>query len=173
MASTAARRLTRCSTSLCSEEEGQASIEAALLLPAMLAMVILLVQPICLLYTHTVMQQAAAEAVRLMATRPDSTQLDFSYRAYVLRRLAAVPDVPIFHVGSSQGWDIQLEGSSSSHRASAGIATSVALIPPANLLAAALGEVDAAGNLVLRVEVSAQTRPDWLEGGYGDWSQGW
>ena len=133
----------------------------------------MLVQPICLLYTHAVMEQAAAEAVRLMATRPDRTQLDFSYRAYVMRRLAAVPDVPLFHVGGAGGWDISLQGSSSSHRASARITTSVALIPPVGLIAAALGEVDGSGNLVLRVEVSAQTKPDWLEGGYGDWSQGY
>ena len=53
------------------EDTGQATVEAAFALPIALALVILLVQPGILLYDRIVMQQAAAETCRLLATTPE------------------------------------------------------------------------------------------------------
>ena len=66
---------------------GQASVEAALLVPVVLTLVALLVQPACVLYTRAVMASTAAELTRLAAT---SRGGEGDVRAYALRRLAAV-----------------------------------------------------------------------------------
>ena len=95
------------------EEAGQATVEAAFALPIALALVILLVQPGILLYDRIVMQQAAAETCRLLATTPEGDPSGVC-RAFALRRLGAVPEQDCFHV--HQGgctWEVELEGGES------------------------------------------------------------
>lgn len=136
--------------------------------------VALLAQPACLLYTRCVMQSAAAEACRLMATAPVWAGVaPQSQRDYVLRRLAAVPDVDVFHVGGASGWTIELEGATGGHGARARIATAARPLPLLGVVPALLGKTDGSGNVVLDVEVATTTRPAWLEGDYGDWSSVW
>ena len=48
-------------------EEGPASVEAAVLLPVLVLVVALLVQPACLLYTRAVMSGAAAQTSSTLA----------------------------------------------------------------------------------------------------------
>lgn len=156
------------------EESGQASVEAALLLPSLMVCMALLTQPVCILYTRCVMQAAAAEACRLMATEP--TQVNVAPQAqrdYVLRRLVAVPNADVFHVGGEAGWTVELEGSTGGHAARARIATSVRPLPLVGVLPALLGKSDGAGNVLLEVEVETVTRPEWLEGSYGSWASTW
>ena len=55
--------------SCCIEREGgQSTVEAAFLLPVFLLVLGLLLQPAIILYDRCVMQSAAAEACRLVAT---------------------------------------------------------------------------------------------------------
>lgn len=173
-----ARRFDRCVVpaidAVLREESGQASVEAALLLPSLMVCMALLTQPVCILYTRCVMQAAAAEACRLMATAP--TQVNVvpqTQRDYVLRRLAAVPNVDVFHVGGEAGWSIELEGGTGEHTARAHIATVVRPLPLIGVLPALLGKSDGAGNVLLEVEVETATRPAWLEGSYGSWASTW
>jgi hypothetical protein len=154
--------------------EGQASIEAAMLLPTMALLIALLVQPVCILYTRCVMQSAAAEGCRLMMTASQTDEsVSGGYTAYVLRRLRAVPNVSIFHEGGDGGWQIELQGSSSDHRASVHIVGTVKPLPLLGVIPSALGQVNEAGDVVLDVSVQQTTRPGWLEGGYDDWSSIW
>ena len=76
-------------------EEGQASVEVAVLIPVLFLVVALLVQPACLLYTRAVMSGAAAQGARLAASNPSSDEAV----AFVRRRLKAVPEVSVFHAG--------------------------------------------------------------------------
>ncbi len=134
----------------------------------------LLVQPACMLYTRTVMQAAAAEGCRMLAAPPTSAGVaEQSYRAYILRRLSAVPDVGIFHVGGEAGWEIALEGPGGGDTARVSIATSVRPLPLIGVLTALLGAGDGDGGVRLEVEVATTVRPSWVEGGYGDWSSIW
>lgn len=145
-----------------------------MLLPTLMLLLAMLVQPACLLYTRCVMQASASEACRLMATSSyRAAGSRAAYESYVLRRLAAVPDLPLFHLGGEQGWQIELEGSSSSGTASARIRSSARPLPLLGAAAALMGQGDGAGNVVLEVEVSEVTRPEWVEGGYGEWSSVW
>lgn len=155
-------------------DEGQASVEAALLLPALMVCLALLVQPACMLYTRAVMHFAAAEACRLIATPPFTAGVaDQAYRSYIERRLSAVPDVVVFHKGGARGWDIDYGFSAENGTARVSIGTSVQPLPLLGIFAALLGEGDGEGGVVMRVEVEERMRPAWVEGDYGAWSSIW
>ncbi len=159
---------------LVAEERGQATVEAALLLPVLLLCMTLLVQPACLLYTRCVMQQAAAEGCRVLTTAPDTAGVaDQTYRAFVLRRLGAVPDIDIFHVGGDAGWRISFSGPSDGYEVGVSIETSVKPLPLFGTVASLFLEGDGEGGVLLKVDVSATLRPSWLEGSYGVWSSIW
>lgn len=145
------------------------SVEAAVLLPVALTLVALLVQPVCVLYTHSVMASTAGELVRLAATsRADEGEL----RAFALRRLAAVPEVSLFHVGGRSAWDVRVEGPDEEGTVGVVLEGRVRPLPVLGVLAAALGEAEG-DEVVLRVETSATARADWIGGGYGDWIGIW
>ena len=94
------------------ERRAQATVEAAVLLPSFLILMLLALQPVCILYTRGVMESAAAETARLMITSEAESKA--SLKAFALRRLAAVPDVEIFHAGGPLSWDIELVGAAAS-----------------------------------------------------------
>ena len=54
------------------DERGQSTVEAAFLFPVVFVLVLLLVQPGILLYDRIVMEGAAADACRLLATKTDA-----------------------------------------------------------------------------------------------------
>lgn len=145
------------------------SVEAAVLLPVTLALVALLVQPVCVLYTRSVMASTAGELARLVTTsRGDESEL----RAFALRRLEAVPEVSIFHMGGADAWDVEIEGPGEEGVVTVALTGRVRPLPLLGVLASALGEVEG-GCVVLRVETSASMRADWIGGGYGDWIGIW
>ncbi len=156
-------------TSFSSETRGQSSVEAALFVPVFMLLLALLLQPVFLLYTRACMQQAAAEGVRLLATREGSgAATDDACVEYVRRRLAAVPDVPAFHTGD---WEVELTGDASGE-ASVKVVGRLRPLPLVGVLASAFGETDG-DCVVLTVEASGTARPSWLEGGYSDWVKVW
>ena len=75
------------------------------MLPTFLTLILLALQPVCLLYTRAVMESAAAETARLMTT---TTAEDDDLKEFARRRLAAVPNVSIFHAGGPLSWDVEL-----------------------------------------------------------------
>ncbi len=148
---------------------GQATVEAALLLPTVLILVALLVQPACVLYTKSVMASAASEATRLVATARGS---DDEVRAYVLRRLAAVPDLRIFYEGGADAWEIRTQGPDDAGRVTVEVEGRVSPLPLLGAIVSALGEADG-GGIIMSVEVARDVRADWIGGGYGDWIGIW
>lgn len=72
----------------------------------------LLMQPGILLYDRLVMNAAASEACRLLATKTDAAgDMAESCEAFVRRRLGAVPPVSCFHVHEGGcSWEVRLEG---------------------------------------------------------------
>lgn len=64
------------------------------MLPTFLTLILLALQPVCLLYTRAVMESAAAETARLMTTT--TVEDDDDLKEFTRRRLAAVPNVSIF-----------------------------------------------------------------------------
>lgn len=144
------------------EEAGQATVEAAFALPIALALVILLVQPGILLYDRIVMQQAAAETCRLLATTPEGDPSGVC-RAFALRRLGAVPEQDCFHV--HQGgctWEVELEGGESSDVVRVRIATKAKPLPLIGVGARLLGVVNDSEDFEVSVEASAPVQPAWV-----------
>ena len=145
------------------------SVEAAVLLPVALALVALLVQPACVLYTRSVMAATASELVRVAATSRGSGE---GLRAFALRRLAAVPDVSLFHEGGPASWEVEVTGPDEEGVVTAAISGRVRPLPVLGVLASALGRVEG-GALVVEVEVSGPARAAWVEGSYDAWIEMW
>lgn len=145
---------------------GQATVEAALVIPVVLMLVALLVQPACVLYTRSVMAATAGELARVLATARGS---EGDLRDYALRRLSAVPDVSVFHEG---GWDVETEGPGSDGRVSVSVEGRVRPLPLLGAIVAAFGRTEG-GCVVVRVETVADTRSDWIGGSYEEWIQMW
>ena len=144
------------------EDAGQATIEAAFALPVALALVVLLVQPGILLYDRIVMQQAAAETCRLLATTPEGDPSG-TCKAFALRRLGAVPEQDCFHV--HQGgctWEVELEGGEASDAVRVRITTKAKPLPLIGVGARLLGIVNDGDAFEVSVEASAPTQPAWV-----------
>lgn len=162
-------------TSRCSdparETAAQATVEAAFLLPVFLLLVLLALQPVCLLYTRTVMEGAAAATARLAMT---ATAEDEAIEAFAIRRLAAVPDIAIFHVGGPLNWNIDCtRGAEGEGGGAVGITGYVRPLPVIGAFAHAFGSANAQGDIELAVSVSYRARPGWLEGDYATWISEW
>lgn len=153
-----------------SSESGQATIEAAVLLPVLFVVLGLIIQPALLLYTQCVMNAAASEGCRLVAT---NTNDDASVRAFVERRLSAIPAIPAFHSGST--WELEWS-SASSGEATVRIVNHAEPLPLLGITAGLAGALDEDGTLRQEAHASSTTIPSWVEQqGYtpSDWINGW
>ena len=168
------------------ETAAQATVEAAVLLPSFLIVVLLALQPVCLLYTRAAMESAAAETARLMITGEgltqagtgdadeDGTAQGEAYRAFALRRLAAVPNLSIFHAGGPLSWDIEMTAAASSGgEVRVAITGAVTPLPVLGAFVGLWGPRNAQGDVELTVEVAYAGRPAWLEGSYETWTAVW
>ena len=152
------------------EDRAQSTVEAAFLLPTFLTLILLALQPVCLLYTRAVMESAAAETARLMTT---TTAEDDDLKEFTRRRLAAVPNVSIFHAGGPLSWDIELGRAGAGGVSSVSVSGEVKPLPVIGAFAQAMGGTAEGGYVELKVDVSYQSRPEWLEGDYDSWIATW
>ena len=161
-----ARRTWRARRSFAGRERGQATVEAAVLILVLFTALLLLLQPGILLYDRMVMQGAAAEGCRLLATKTAAQgDMDGSCEAFVRHRLGAVPPHDCFHVHRGGcSWDLVLAGDEGSQTVSVTVGTDVCPLPLLDAGAALLGMTDAAGNLHLETTVSLPAQPAWVDG---------
>lgn len=156
---------------------GQASVEAAFLLPLFCLLVLMLCQPAILLYDRMVMESAAAEGCRLLATRTDTGAGDHAqekYEGYVRRRLGAIPPVECFHLHEgSCSYAIALSGDENASEVSVSIENRVRLLPVIGLGARMLGLCDEGRVYTQHVELRAPARPGWTTGAPGEWRDRW
>ena len=146
--------------------DGQATVEAAFLLPTVLLTMGLLLEPACLLYTLMAMRHAAAETARLLVTASSETDV----RSFCLRRLEAVPEIGLFHTGGSEDWVVDL-----SNEAGVVSVTIRGHARPLPVLGLVVGSVlgrDERG-VILKAEHRARLRPGWLGGDERAWSEIW
>lgn len=146
-------------------ERGQSTVEAAVALPVVFLLVLLLVQPGIVLYDRMVMASAAAEGCRLLATGDGDAA---TCEDYVRRRLGAVPQADIFHVHSTGcTWEVLCEGGGASDTSRVTVRTEVRPLPLLDGGAALLGLVNERGNVTVEVSVSVPTRAEWAQGSLG------
>ncbi len=145
---------------IASSESGQSTIEAAFALPVLMVLVLLLLQPGIILYDRIVMEGAAAEGCRLLATTQDVGRVE---EDYLRRRLSAVPQADIFHVHSTGcTWDIALDGDERCQEVGVRIATQVKPLPLIDAGVRLFGLAGSHGNLTVEVERRMQTKDAWV-----------
>lgn len=115
------------------------------------------------------MAATAYELVRLAGTSRSS---DDEMRGYALRRLSAVPDVPLFHDGGDGAWEVSVDGPSAEGRVSVRVCGLVRPLPLLGAIVAAFGELEG-GDVRVVVEATGAVRPGWVGGSYGDWVGMW
>ena len=147
---------------------GQSSVEAAVVLPVLMLLFALLMQPVCALYTITVMRHAAAQTARLAATTYDSDVC----RSFAIRRLRAIPESSLFHVGGDADWQVNVMRSSDHRACDVEISGHMRPLPLFGVATRLLGVSDAHG-LRLKARTRVRMRPEWLGGEYGEWMAAW
>ena len=150
------------------------TVEAAFLVPVILLVLAIMLQPAILLFDRAVMESAAGQAIRMLSTRPSGAP-DSGYEKVVEDQLSAIPDIDIFHVVGS-GWDIELEGDEMSENVKVKIETDVLPLPLVGMAASMVWDSDNDGYLEVVVERAADTQPGWVwkqGGGPSDWIGQW
>lgn len=144
-------------------ERGQATVEAAFALPVLFLLALLLLQPGIILYDRMVMEAAAAEGCRLLATRSDAMgDAEGLCEEYVLRRLGSIPPAECFHVHRGGcTWQVDMTGDERSDRVSVAVSTKVRLLPLLDGGLSLLGLADDGGCVGVSVERSMPTQPAW------------
>lgn len=147
-----------------SRMRGQSTVEAAFMLPMLFALMLLLLQPGILLYDRMVMQAAATEGCRLLATASSESGVDAERcQAYVRHRLGSIPPVDIFHVHSAGcSWAIDLQGDETADQVAVSISTQVKPLPLIGVAAALLGMGNGQGNFEVSVHATQPTQPAWV-----------
>ena len=173
----AMRRIGALAVHAAASRSGQSTVEAALVVPILFGLILLLVQPGILLYDRIVMHAAAAEGCRLLATS-SATEAEGLCEDYVRRRLGAIPPHDIFHVHDGGcTWDISFSGNESSETVGVTISTAVRPLPLVDFACRALGIADESGNLRVEVSASMPTQPSWAReaasGSPSEWVGAW
>ncbi len=146
-------------------ERGQSSIEAAFILPIFILCIGLSIQPIIYMYTKTIMQEAADEGIRFAMSESNSYRTD----RFIRRRLEALPNSSLFHIGDENEWDIDVIRGAGSVRVV--IKGHLKAIPVLGSSACAFLNRDDQG-LIIEVESEQITEPSWREGDYETWTEG-
>ena len=161
-------------TQVARTNKAQSTIEAAFLLPVVMLIFLLILQPICILYTKSIMESAVSGAIRILMTWDESREpAEVGIRSYILRRLHAVPEISLFHEGGEQDWNIEINGSETSKNVSITIMGHVRPIPLLKLPAKVFCRVSNDGCIELVSKIDIQNKPSWKEGTYHDWIQIW
>lgn len=149
---------------LASDRRGQATVEAAFLIPVMFAALLVLLQPAMLLYGRVAMQHAASEGCRYLLTADGKDA-----EAYIERHLQAVPDIPVLHDGA---WEI--EAFSEQGSATVEISHGVRPLPVIGAFVSAAGLAGPDGLVRQEVSCTMPVRGGWLvQGEAGCDPQSW
>lgn len=134
------------------------------MLPLLFALMLLLLQPGILLYDRMVMQAAAAEGCRLLATASSEAGTDIERcQAYIRHRLGSIPPVDVFHVHDGGcSWVVDLQGDETSGQVAVAISTQVKPLPLIGVAVALLGAGNGQGNFEINVNASQPSQPDWV-----------
>lgn len=148
-------------------EAGQGTVEAALAIPILMLLILLLIQPGIILYDRMVMQAAAAEGCRLLATSTDSLgSMHDSCEAFIRHRLGSIPQQACFHVhegANGCSWKIAFSGDELSHEVGVRIENEVRPLPLLDAGATLLNLTNAEGNLVVEASASMPAQPGWAQ----------
>ena len=137
------------------KQRGQATVEAAFIIPVAFIVLLALIQPGVILYDKMIMNAASAHMMRIATTlNPDDYQEAIDVGKHYLK---AIPDTPIFHDGE---WVISLEGNESEGCTSVEIIHKIQLFPLVAQAGNALGVVQ--GDIYEMKSQATLCRQQWL-----------
>ena len=144
-------------------DRGQGTVEAALLIPVLFIVLLMLLQPGIILYDRVVMNYAAAEGCRLLATSTAGAPMTHDRcENLVKRHLGAIPQQDLFHLHADGcSYEVELSGDEESAVVAVRITNSVKLLPLFDTGARLVG-ASSDGTLRISVQRSARTKPAWL-----------
>ncbi len=138
-------------------------------MPVILLGMLLLIQPAIVLYDRAVMEAAASEGCRILATLNAGDE--DAARLAIERRLSAIPDADIFHSGA---WTIEISGSEGSAQASVHIEHGLRPLPLIGAGMGFMGLVDADGLFVHDVSRTTEVLDEWvIESRFGADAEAW
>lgn len=126
----------------------------------------------CLLYTprgHGVWPPAETGA----AHGPRQTAEDDDLKEFTRRRLARSAQRFDLSCRRALSWDIELGRADAGDVSSVSVSGEVKPLPVIGAFAQAMGGTAEGGYVELKVDVSYQSRPEWLEGDYDSWIAAW
>lgn len=154
------------------DTRGQSTVEAAFVLPIVMVLLLMLLQPAICLYDHIVMRGAAVEGCRLLATSVGSPSTN---EDYIRRRLSAIPDIDIFHVHAGGcSYEIEMVGDETASEVRVKITNRLKPLPLLDV-AMSLGNVlGEGGTISVSAESSMRTQPSWVDASVeGGTPKGW
>lgn len=145
------------------EKRGQATVEAAFLVPVLMCVLLLMIEPGIVLYDRIVMNSAVVEGARLLSTQKDGdTKL---VEDYIKRRLGAVPSVDIFHVHEGQcSYEIVCSGNCNSPSVSVTLKNKIKVLPLLDISLRAFGGISDDGQFEIEVTSMLPTQNTWAKG---------
>jgi len=151
-------------------EDGQATVEAAFVLPILFVVLLVLLQPGIIFYDRMVMHAAAAEGCRTLATQTSASGFDAqACEELVKRHLGAIPPHELFHHHDGGcSWEIECAGDENSQQVSVSIKQRIKLLPLLDVTGALFGITDGQGYFSMEVQESASTKDAWLRDAGGD-----
>lgn len=151
----------KCLLGFFQKARGQASLEAAFLIPLMLLLSMMLIQPAILLYNRSVMHATVSESLRVASTLPQSSNKQELLKNFILRRLGSIPDIDIFHVKLKDSWELVIEEGKTHDDKTISLAHRVRLLPLFDTLARAF-QVSDDGSIKQEVRVTGSSKAAWI-----------
>ena len=130
---------------------GQATVEAAFLIPIMCVLLLILLQPALLMLDRLVIEMTINDVYRFVLTSNTCPHFSGEYseaEQYALKRLEAIPDVSILHVGD---WDIDVTGDEMTDSAYVSISHRLSPLPLIGAGLRFIGSLDGDGLLTQSV----------------------
>lgn len=148
--------------SIWKDNKGQATVEAAIMIPAIFLLLLLLIQPGIYLYDLCVMNEAASETCRVLTTASDSEKSKIC-EPFARRRLSAIPQQDNFHVHSSGcSYEIEYVGSQGDNEVQVTIKNELKPLPLIGFLSDMFGLLNENNCFEVKAQSTQVSRPSWV-----------
>lgn len=152
------------------KNNAQATVEAAIMIPVIFLILLLLIQPAILLYDLCVMNSASAETCRVLGTC-NEVEKQKVCEPFAKRRLGAIPQQDNFHLHSTGcSYEVFLEGSQETPQVKVSIKNQIKPLPIIGFLSQIFGLLNSNGCFEITAQVEEQSKPAWAQQSYKDTS---